>query len=54
MKNELANKGIKIDEKKIRGILVGSETDLQGIIVLWDLKKLKLEKSLPKLISETP
>ena len=33
-----------MQEKKIRGILVGSETDLQGIIVLWDLKKLKLEK----------
>ncbi len=33
-----------MQEKKIRGILVGSETDLQGIIVLWDLKKLKLDK----------
>jgi CBS domain-containing protein len=33
-----------MQEKKIRGILVGSETDLKGIIVLWDLKKLKLEK----------
>ncbi len=33
-----------MQEKKIRGILVGSETDLQGIIVLWDLKKLRMEK----------
>ncbi len=33
-----------MQEKKIRGILVGSETELQGIIVLSDLKKLKLEK----------
>ncbi len=29
---------------KIRGILVGSEDSLEGIIVLWDLKKLTLEK----------
>jgi len=33
-----------MQEKKIRGILVGDETNLEGIIVLWDLKKLKLEK----------
>ena len=33
-----------MQEKKIRGILVGSEQNLEGIIVLWDLKKLKLEK----------
>ena len=33
-----------MEEKKIRGILVGSETNLEGIIVLWDLKKLKLDK----------
>ncbi len=33
-----------MQEKKIRGILVGSETNLEGIIVLWDLKKLKLKK----------
>ena len=33
-----------MQEKKIRGILVGSELKLEGIVVLWDLKKLKLEK----------
>ena len=33
-----------MQEKKIRGILVGNEFDLQGIIVIWDLKKLRLEK----------
>ena len=33
-----------MQEKKIRGILVGNEFDLQGIIVIWDLKKLKMEK----------
>jgi tRNA nucleotidyltransferase (CCA-adding enzyme) len=33
-----------MQEKKIRGILVGSETNLKGIVVLWDLKKLRLEK----------
>ena len=33
-----------MQEKKIRGILVGSESNLEGIIVLWDMKKLKLEK----------
>ncbi len=33
-----------MQEKKIRGILVGSETKLEGIVVLWDLKKLRLEK----------
>ncbi|WP_028583594.1 CBS domain-containing protein [Desulfogranum mediterraneum] len=31
-------------ERKIRGIIVGDELDLQGIVVLWDLKKLKQEK----------
>jgi len=33
-----------MQEKKIRGILVGDERNLEGIIVLWDLKKLKREK----------
>ena len=33
-----------MQEKKIRGILVGNEFDLQGIIVIWDLKRLKQEK----------
>ncbi len=33
-----------MQEKKIRGILVGDEYNLEGIIVLWDLKKLKWEK----------
>lgn len=33
-----------MQEKKIRGILVGDEYNLEGIIVLWDLKKLKREK----------
>lgn len=33
-----------MQEKKIRGILVGNENHLEGIIVLWDLKKLRLEK----------
>lgn len=33
-----------MQEKKIRGILVGSEDKLEGIIVLWDLKKLRYEK----------
>ncbi len=33
-----------MQEEKIRGILVGSEENLEGIIVLWDLKKLKLDK----------
>ncbi|PIE64892.1 MAG: hypothetical protein CSA26_06050 [Desulfobacterales bacterium] len=33
-----------MQEKKIRGVLVGDEFDLQGIIVIWDFKKLKLEK----------
>ena len=33
-----------MQSQKIRGILVGSEDQLDGIIVLWDLKKLKLDK----------
>lgn len=33
-----------MQKKKIRGILVGSEDKLEGIIVLWDLKKLTLDK----------
>ena len=33
-----------MQEKKIRGVLVGNEFDLQGIIVIWDLKRLRLEK----------
>ncbi len=33
-----------MQKQKIRGILVGSEDDLEGIIVLWDLKKLKRDK----------
>lgn len=33
-----------MQKQKIRGILVGSEDDLEGIIVLWDLKKLKQDK----------
>jgi tRNA nucleotidyltransferase (CCA-adding enzyme) len=31
-------------KQKIRGVLVGDEDNLEGIIVLWDLKKLTLEK----------
>lgn len=33
-----------MQERKIRGILVGDEYNLQGIIVLWDFKKLKQKK----------
>ncbi|RZW17799.1 MAG: CBS domain-containing protein, partial [Desulfobulbaceae bacterium] len=33
-----------MQEQNIRGILVGTEDKLEGIIVLWDLKKLKLDK----------
>ncbi|MDR3630291.1 MAG: CBS domain-containing protein [Desulfocapsaceae bacterium] len=33
-----------MEQKKIRGILVGEEERLEGIVVLWDLKKLKQEK----------
>ena len=33
-----------MQKQKIRGILVGSEDKLEGIIVLWDLKKLTLDK----------
>ena len=33
-----------MQERKIRGILVGKEDKLEGIVVLWDLKKLKQEK----------
>lgn len=32
-----------MQKKKIRGVLVGDEEHLEGIIVLWDLKKLKRE-----------
>jgi tRNA nucleotidyltransferase (CCA-adding enzyme) len=33
-----------MQERKIRGVLVGDEDNLEGIVVLWDLKKLKQEK----------
>ena len=33
-----------MQQESIRGVLVGTETDLQGIIVIWDFKKLKLDK----------
>jgi nanoRNase/pAp phosphatase (c-di-AMP/oligoRNAs hydrolase) len=33
-----------MQQKKIRGILVGDEYNLQGIIVVWDFKKLKQKK----------
>lgn len=33
-----------MQDLKIRGILVGNEDNLEGIIVLWDLKKLRLDK----------
>lgn len=33
-----------MEEKHIRGILVGTEEKLEGIIVLWDLKKIKQER----------
>ena len=31
-------------DQQIRGLLVGNSSDLQGIVVLWDLKKLTLRK----------
>ena len=33
-----------MEEEKIRGVVVEEEECLQGIVVLWDLKKLKLRK----------
>ncbi len=33
-----------MEEEKIRGILVGSEDKLEGIIVLWDFKKIKQDR----------
>ncbi len=33
-----------MERQHIRGILVGSEDNLEGIIVLWDLKKIKQER----------
>ncbi len=33
-----------MEQEKIRGVIVADEQGIQGIIVLWDLKKLKLEK----------
>ncbi len=33
-----------MQKKKIRGILIGEEERLEGIMVLWDFKKLKQEK----------
>ena len=33
-----------MQDQKIRGVLVGSEENLEGIVVLWDLKKLRLDK----------
>jgi nanoRNase/pAp phosphatase (c-di-AMP/oligoRNAs hydrolase)/CBS domain-containing protein len=33
-----------MEEKKIRGVVVEEQDRLQGIVVLWDLKKLRLEK----------
>ena len=33
-----------MEEEKIRGVLVEENDCLQGIVVLWDLKKLRLEK----------
>ena len=33
-----------MQERKIRGVLVGQEDRLEGIVVLWDLKKLRNEK----------
>jgi len=33
-----------MQDQKIRGVLVGTEDKLEGIIVLWDLKKLRLNK----------
>ncbi len=33
-----------MEEKAIRGILVGSEDTLEGIVVLWDFKKIRQER----------
>ena len=33
-----------MQDQKIRGVLVGNEDHLEGIIVLWDLKKLRMDK----------
>lgn len=33
-----------MESRKIRGILVGSEENLEGIVVLWDLKKIKQDR----------
>ena len=33
-----------MEEEKIRGVVVEEDECLQGIVVLWDLKKLKLRK----------
>lgn len=33
-----------MEKEKIRGILVGSEENLEGIIVLWDFKKIKQDR----------
>lgn len=33
-----------MQDQKIRGVLVGNEDKLEGIIVLWDLKKLRMDK----------
>lgn len=33
-----------MDEEKIRGVIVEEQDKLQGIVVLWDLKKLRLRK----------
>jgi len=33
-----------MEEKAIRGILVGSENTLEGIVVLWDFKKIRQER----------
>ena len=33
-----------MQDQNIRGVLVGNEDHLEGIIVLWDLKKLRLDK----------
>jgi len=33
-----------MDDQKIRGVLVGVKNNLEGIIVLWDYKKVKLDR----------
>lgn len=33
-----------MEQKKIRGVIVADELGMHGIVVLWDLKKLKQEK----------